>query len=75
MFLVGPVGLAALGIGGLVISHDPLYALAIVGSAFVHGAGGDVHPPVQQARRQVGRALELNEDAPHPLGDGSQEDT
>ena len=75
MSLVFPVGLAALGIGGLVISHDPLYALAIVCSAlFTVPAVMYIHL-LPQARRQVGRALELNEDAPHPPGDGSREDT
>src|SRR5258708_39697813 len=34
VFLVGPVGFAAGGIRGLVVSHDPWYALDIVFSAF-----------------------------------------
>ncbi len=64
VFLVGPVVFAALGIGGLVISHDPRYALAIVFSAFLTVPVVMYIRLLLQARRQVGLALELNEDAP-----------
>ena len=74
VFLVGPVGFAALGIGGLIISHDPRYALAIVCSAVFTVPAVMYIRLLLQARRQVGLALELNEDAPYPLGDGSRED-
>ncbi len=75
IFLVGPVGFAAAGIRGLVISHDPRYALAIVFSAFLTVPAVMYIRLLQKARRQLGLALELNEDAPHPLGDSSQEET
>ncbi len=75
VFLVTAVGFAALGIGGLVISHDPRYALAIVDSALFTGPAVIYVRLLPEARRKVGLALELNEDAPHPPGDGSQEDT
>src|SRR5260221_3179206 len=70
MFLVGPVGFAGAGIRGLVIGHDPWYALDIVFSAFLTVPAVMYIRLLQKARRQVGLALELNEDAPHPLGDG-----
>ncbi len=75
VFLVGPVGFAAGGIGGLVVSHDPWYALDIVFSAFLTVPAVMYIRLLQKARRQVGLALELNEDAPHPLGDSSREET
>jgi hypothetical protein len=74
--LVTAVGFAALGIGGLVSSgHDPRYALAIVDSALFTVPAVIFVRRLRQARLKVGLALELNEDAPHPPGDGSREDT
>jgi hypothetical protein len=74
VYLVTAVGFAALGIGGLVISHDPRYALAVVDSALFTVPAVLFARRLPGARGKVRLALEFNQNATRPLGDGAQGD-
>lgn len=60
VYVVTAVGFAGLGIGGLVISHDPRYALALVDCALFTVPAVMLVRRLPRQRRKVALAFELN---------------